>query len=84
MISMQAPPWGCPPVWADGDVGEGTAHAAEQVKAKALAERMRAAGLSIYEPDPIKALEEVAQSKQRALHVVGSEQEMADSPDDGA
>jgi len=31
---------------------------------------MRATGLSIYEPNPLQALQQIAEAKQRALRVV--------------
>jgi hypothetical protein len=49
---------------------EGSAFAVEQQKAKRLTERLRADGLSIFEPDPIAALQQAAEVKQRTLHVV--------------
>jgi hypothetical protein len=70
MISMRLPPWGCPPCWSDGDALEGSAFAVEQVKARHLADRLRANGASIYEPHPIAALEQIAEAKQRDLHIV--------------
>jgi hypothetical protein len=57
MNSMALPPWSCPPCWADGAAMKGSAFEVEQVKARHLADRMRANGLSIYEPDPIRALQ---------------------------
>jgi hypothetical protein len=81
MNSMALPPWGCPVCWADGDAMEGSAFAVEQVKAKLLADRMRANGLSVFEPHPIASLQQIAEAKQRTLHVIEPEQTISDSPD---
>ena len=55
--SLALKPWECAPCESDPDPSD-KAGFAEQ--ARQLADRLRAAGLSIYEPDPIAALGETA------------------------
>jgi hypothetical protein len=48
MDNMQLPPWGAPPCWAHGAAMKRSAFEIEQVKARHLADRMLANGLSAF------------------------------------
>jgi hypothetical protein len=60
MKSLKLRPWQCPPCWANEEInpaeGECFGNLREEVE---LLQRMLAAGLSNWEPDPLAALERV-------------------------
>jgi len=58
--SLDLKPWECPPCESEPDDSDNASYAEQRWRARQLADRLRAAGLSIYEPDPIAALEETA------------------------
>ena len=58
--SLALKPWECAPCDCDPDPSDKAGFAEQRRPARQLADRLRAAGLSIYEPDPIAALEETA------------------------
>ena len=58
--SLDLKPWECPACESDSDPSDNASYAEQKRRARQLADRLRAAGLSIYEPDPIAALEETA------------------------
>ena len=58
--SINLKPWECPPCESEPDLSDNTSYAEQKQRARQLADRLRAAGLSIYEPDPIAAFEETA------------------------
>jgi hypothetical protein len=54
-ITLKLPPWGCPPINAGDEV---TNHYGGRLEEVALRKRMRRAGVSFFEPDPLGALEQ--------------------------
>ena len=55
-------PWECPPSCTHDDVvGDGYGHKPKEI---ALRRRLLAAGLSLYEPTPIEALEQVESARR--------------------
>jgi hypothetical protein len=70
--NLSLKPWQPPPMHADEDRPRDDHPSAGKVAAWELCQRLLKAGLSMYEPDPIRALEAVA-ARQRAK-VVSVEQ----------
>jgi hypothetical protein len=62
--NLHLKPWQPPPCWADEDRPRDDHPSAGKVAAWELHRRLVAAGLSMYEPDPVRALEAVA-ARQR-------------------
>jgi hypothetical protein len=58
--SLHLKPWQPPPMWVDEDRPRDDHPSAGKVAAWELRRRLIAAGLSIYEPDPIRRLEAAA------------------------
>ena len=58
--SLDLKPWECPPAESDPDPNDNASYAEQKRRARQLADRLQAAGLSIYEPNPIAALEQAA------------------------
>jgi hypothetical protein len=58
--SLDLNPWECPPSESEPDDSDNANYVEQRRRARQLADRLRAAGLSIYEPDPIAVLEETA------------------------
>jgi hypothetical protein len=58
--SLDLKPWECPPCESEPDDSDNASYAEQKRRARQLADRLRAAGLSVYEPDPIRSLEEAA------------------------
>ena len=70
MDSLHLRPWQEPPCWADDDkpVDHDGTHG--RAAAWALRRRLIKAGLSMYEPDPVRALEAAAaRQRDRARHL---------------
>jgi hypothetical protein len=53
-------PWECPPSESDPDPSDNASYAEQRRRARQVADRLRAAGLSIFEPHPLEALERAA------------------------
>ena len=69
--------WEAPPMHVHGDeIGQNYGTKAKEVKLK---RRMLALGISIFEPDPISAIERV-ESARRDERVVGSKPDRAKAP----
>jgi hypothetical protein len=54
--ALNLKPWEVCPAESDPDPSDNASYAEQKRRARQLADRLRAAGLSIYEPDPIAAL----------------------------
>jgi hypothetical protein len=63
--SLRLKPWQCPPIDCSDEVGVGYGHSRGEVM---LRQRMLAANLSLYEPDPIAALEKIAEGAGGQRH----------------
>jgi hypothetical protein len=55
--SLGLRPWECPPSESDPDPNDNASYTEQRRRARRLADQLRGAGLSIYEPDPLAALE---------------------------
>ena len=69
MITLRLKPWQCPPVIASDTVGDNPDRYGERPQEVELRQRMIKLGISVYEPDPIAAMETaVSASGRREFH----------------
>jgi len=75
--SLDLKPWECPPCESDADPSDNDSYAEQKRRARQLADRLRAAGLSVFEPDPIRALEDAAARSRGDLPPLPDASELA-------